>query len=613
MDQNIPSCPFCPFSDSDTSFLIQHIELCHPENGASQSSTLEQQTENNNDNEASTEYLDCPYACGEIVTATEISMHLDFHVAEDIALNDENVLTPLNGDLSSDQEDPLDLLNTQKSGKRGNGRDLARANTFKPSRARSPPRTVGADGVKRLGRSELGPHAHEKKMPSWLSRMLEKGDRTTKQTQITADGKLTRHTKVENETDHLIPAIAKLCEQDKTVMRAFLCSPKVRHVCKMSREGGFCGYRNIQMLVSYIRKSQALGHEHFQNGGPSIIELQDMIERAWDMGFNSSGRAETGGIKGTRKFIGTPEAQALLQSLDIPCHASSFTESAHLRGFDSLFMDVAEYFKSACKLDEETKVFKTDLPPIYFQHQGHSMTIIGFEVHDNGSANLLVFDPMFKTSPAMLRLIETSAKSDNPARLLKAYRRGVPYLQKYKMFELLKMRSSPNVIVTGTPGVGKTVHCEQLAQELGLKHLSVNQIAKERDCYETFDEERKSWVVDEDKLLDAIEDEILQGGYLIDWHACDLFPKSWIDLVVVIRCHSTAIHYDRLASRGYHEEKLQENLDAEIFGVLIEEAREAFDEEIVVELNSEKDEDVESNCARITAWVESWNKQHSGE
>lgn len=62
------------------------------------------------------------------------------------------------------------------------------------------------------------------------------------------------------------------------------------------------------------------------------------------------------------------------------------------------------------------------------------------------------------------------------------------------------MRSSPNVIITGTPGVGKTVHCEQLAQDTGLKHLSVNQIAKERDCFEEFDEERKSWVVDEDKV-----------------------------------------------------------------------------------------------------------------
>lgn len=60
--------------------------------------------------------------------------------------------------------------------------------------------------------------------------------------------------------------------------------------------------------------------------------------------------------------------------------------------------------------------------------------------------------------------------------------------------------------------------------------------------------------------------------------------------------------------RGYPETKLQENLDAEIFGVLLEEARESFDEEIVVELNSEKDDDVESNCARVSTWVESWKR-----
>ena len=111
------------------------------------------------------------------------------------------------------------------------------------------------------------------------------------------------------------------------------------------------------------------------------------------------------------------------------------------------------------------------------------------------------------------------------------------------------MRTQPNIIITGTPGVGKTAHCEQLAQETGLRHLSVNQVAKDRGCYDGFDAELKSHIVDEDKLLDAIEADVLQGGYLIDWHACDLFPRSWIDLVVVLRVPSTAIMYDRLSSR----------------------------------------------------------------
>lgn len=61
-------------------------------------------------------------------------------------------------------------------------------------------------------------------------------------------------------------------------------------------------------------------------------------------------------------------------------------------------------------------------------------------------------------------------------------------------------KTNPNIIVTGTPGVGKTSHCELLAKNTGLKHLSINQIVKERECHDGWDEELQSWIVDEDKV-----------------------------------------------------------------------------------------------------------------
>lgn len=61
-------------------------------------------------------------------------------------------------------------------------------------------------------------------------------------------------------------------------------------------------------------------------------------------------------------------------------------------------------------------------------------------------------------------------------------------------------RIQPNIIITGTPGVGKTSHCNALAANTGLKLLSVNQIVKERTCHDGWDEELKSWIVDEDKV-----------------------------------------------------------------------------------------------------------------
>ena len=75
---------------------------------------------------------------------------------------------------------------------------------------------------------------------------------------------------------------------------------------------------------------------------------------------------------------------------------------------------------------------------------------------------------------------------------------------------LAMARKKPNVIMTGTPGVGKTSHCEILSERTGLKHFSINQIVKERGCHEGWDEEYKSWIVNEDevrsRLLSVLED-----------------------------------------------------------------------------------------------------------
>lgn len=137
--------------------------------------------------------------------------------------------------------------------------------------------------------------------------MLERGSMSIFTNTIAVDGTLRRREAVENETRDVIPVLARLCEQDKSVQRAFFCSPKVHQISKIPKEGGFCGYRNIQMLITYMKETQLPGHERFPQELPTIFQLQDMIEDAWDNGFNSVGRVETGGIRGTRKYIGTPE------------------------------------------------------------------------------------------------------------------------------------------------------------------------------------------------------------------------------------------------------------------------------------------------------------------
>lgn len=48
-----------------------------------------------------------------------------------------------------------------------------------------------------------------------------------------------------------------------------------------------------------------------------MLDLQELIESAWDRGINTTGKVETGGIRGTRKYIGTPEVSKTFQATEI--------------------------------------------------------------------------------------------------------------------------------------------------------------------------------------------------------------------------------------------------------------------------------------------------------
>ena len=187
------------------------------------------------------------------------------------------------------------------------------------------------------------------------------------------------------------------------------------------------------------------------------------------------------------------------------------------------------------------------------------------------------------------------------------------------------MRQYPNIIITGTPGVGKTTTATSLISlassstpSIPLRHLSINDLVKSRACHEGYDSELQTHIVNEDKLMDEVEKEIAdgegEGGWVIDWHSTEGFAVRWVDLVVVLRCEDTKVLFDRLQGRNYPEAKVQENMDAEIFGVVSEEAEEGWGEEgQVVELKSEEAEQVEENAERILEWVVGWRKDQEGK
>lgn len=50
------------------------------------------------------------------------------------------------------------------------------------------------------------------------------------------------------------------------------------------------------------------------------------------------------------------------------------------------------------------------------------------------------------------------------------------------------------------------------------------------------------------QVCDELEDTMLDGGNIVDYHGCDVFPERWFDRVVVLQTDNSILH-DRLTSR----------------------------------------------------------------
>jgi adenylate kinase len=137
-------------------------------------------------------------------------------------------------------------------------------------------------------------------------------------------------------------------------------------------------------------------------------------------------------------------------------------------------------------------------------------------------------------------------------------------------------------------------------------------LIKQHKCYEGRDEELDTNILDEDKLLDLLEVTLDEedNGIVADFHSCEIFPERWFDLVLVLRSN-TEVLYDRLTKRSYSEKKRSENMECEIMNVVLDEAREAYAQEIVHEVPSNTIEDMENNVERVDQWSKQWLKDNA--
>ena len=96
------------------------------------------------------------------------------------------------------------------------------------------------------------------------------------------------------------------------------------------------------------------------------------------------------------------------------------------------------------------------------------------------------------------------------------------------------------------------------------------------------------------------------GGKVLDHHSCDFYPERWFDLVVCLQTDNTVL-YDRLAARGYAQNKITENVTCEIMMECVQDAREFYKDELVLVLQSDSAEQQEANLQTILARIQQWS------
>jgi adenylate kinase len=144
------------------------------------------------------------------------------------------------------------------------------------------------------------------------------------------------------------------------------------------------------------------------------------------------------------------------------------------------------------------------------------------------------------------------------------------------------------ILVTGTPCVGKTTVAQQLTAKLDALYINLTEFANTHNLTIGEDKERKTTVIDEEKLrvkigetIDATE----KSNIVVDGHyAAAVVPKRYVTRIFVLR--RNPIELRRFMEKcGFSGAKLWENLASEILDVCLVEALREHAKEKVCELD----------------------------
>ncbi|MEM1597591.1 MAG: adenylate kinase family protein [Pyrobaculum sp.] len=130
----------------------------------------------------------------------------------------------------------------------------------------------------------------------------------------------------------------------------------------------------------------------------------------------------------------------------------------------------------------------------------------------------------------------------------------------------------PKVLITGTPGVGKTTQCALLAKSLSTNCISLGELLS-ASPFVKYDPDLDTYeIIDLEKAREVVASHI-RGGEVVDTHVVALVPDP--EAVIVLR-KAPDVLFEELKSRGWPLRKVVDNVWAEILDVVYLEAAERW-------------------------------------
>jgi adenylate kinase len=138
------------------------------------------------------------------------------------------------------------------------------------------------------------------------------------------------------------------------------------------------------------------------------------------------------------------------------------------------------------------------------------------------------------------------------------------------------------IVISGTPGTGKSELAKTLAKRRGWYRLDLSGHYGEISA--GYDDKKQCYIVDIQKIKRIVAKIVKQHPHIIiDSHLAHLLPRKMVDVCIVVLCSDLGKLKRRLEKRNYSTKKVRENLDAEIFQVCLQEAREKKHKVITVD------------------------------